>query len=86
MLISIQGIYHNGKIELTEPPDNVRDETRVVVTFLEPEAIDLRTRGIDEKQAAELRARLTTFAEDWNSPEMSIYDDYDALKAKFQTR
>ncbi len=43
--------------------------------------IDLRTRGIDEAQAADLRARLATFAEDWNSPEMDIYDNYDAAKA-----
>jgi len=60
----------------------MRDETRVVVTFLESGLIDLRTRGITKKQAAELRARLATFAEDWDSPEMSIYDNYDAAKAK----
>ncbi|MBC8492995.1 MAG: hypothetical protein H8D43_04340 [Chloroflexi bacterium] len=47
-----------------------------------PELIDLRTRGMNEEQAAELRARLATFAEDWDSPEMSIYDNYDAAKAK----
>ena len=35
---------------------------------------DLRARGIDEAQAAELRARLKTFAEDWERPEASIYD------------
>ncbi len=86
MLVTVQGVYRNGKVELTEPPNNVRDETRVVVTFLEPTGIDLMTRGIDEKQAAELRARLATFVEDWDSPEMSIYDNYDAIKAKFQAR
>ncbi len=31
-------------------------------------------------QAAEMRARLATFAADWDSPEMAIYDDYDAAK------
>jgi hypothetical protein len=81
MLMSIQGIYRNGKIELVEQPSNVPDETRVIVTFLEPNSVDLRARGIDEAQAAELRARLATFAEDWDSPEMSIYDDYDAARA-----
>lgn len=82
MLTSVQGIYRHGKVELVEQPSNVRDETRVLVTFLEPAPIDLRERGIDEQQAAELRARLATFAEDWDSPEMSIYDNYDAAKAK----
>jgi hypothetical protein len=47
------------------------------VTFLESGFVDLWARGIDEAQAIELRARLATFAEDWDSPEMSIYDDYD---------
>jgi hypothetical protein len=82
MLISVQGVYRHGKIELIERPNNVLDETRVIVTFLEPGVVDLRARGIDEKQATELRARLAMFAEDWDSPEMSIYDNYDAAKAK----
>jgi hypothetical protein len=81
MLKTIKGIYRNGKIELSEVPSDVRDETHVIVTFLEPKLIDLRARGINEEKAAELRARLATFAEDWDSPEMDIYDDYDAAKA-----
>ncbi len=44
-------------------------------------SIDLQERGIDKAQAANLRERLTTFAEDWESPEMSIYDNYDAAKS-----
>jgi len=81
MFKSIEGIYRNGKIELMQVPTDVRDETRVIVTFLESKSIDLRARGIDEAHAADLRARLATFAEDWASPEMDIYDDYDAAKA-----
>ncbi len=82
MLTSVQGIYREGKIELTEAPKDVRDPTPVIVTFLSCGAVDLRARGIDEQQAAELRARLGAFAEDWNSPEMDVYDDYDAAKSK----
>ena len=48
--------------------------------------IDLRERGIDQAQAAEMRARLASFAEDWESPEMDIYDNYDEEKAKLQMR
>ena len=36
---------------------------------------DLEARGIDEIQAADLRARLKTFTEDWNRPEADIYDE-----------
>lgn len=81
MLHSIEGLYHNGKIKLMEVPTEVRNETRVIVTFLNLGPIDLRARGIDEAHAADLRGRLATFAEDWDSPEMDIYDDYDAAKA-----
>lgn len=82
MLRSVEGVYRNGKIELMEALGNVHDETHVIVTFLESSPIDLRSRGIDEAQAADLRARLKTFTEDWESPEMEVYDDYDAAKSK----
>ena len=58
MLKSVEGVYRDGKIELTEVPGDVRNETRVIVTFLETGHIDLGARGIDEAQAAELRAQL----------------------------
>jgi hypothetical protein len=82
MLTSVQGVYRDGRVELKERPRNVREGARVVVTFLEPSLIDLQARGIDEAQAAELRARLAVFAEDWDSPEMSVYDNYDAAQAR----
>ena len=82
MLPTVQGIYRGGKIELQETPANVADETRVIVTFLAGQAILLESHGITEAQAAELRTRLAAFAEDWESSEMSAYDNYDAAKAK----
>jgi hypothetical protein len=82
MLKSIEGIYRDGKIELREAPTNIPDKTQVIVTFLESGPIDLRMRGIDETQAADLRGRLSAFAEDWENPDMDVYDDYDAAKAK----
>jgi hypothetical protein len=77
---SIAGVFRDGRIELEEIPQDVPDETRVLVTFLDSR-YDLRERGIDEAQAADLRARLKTFSEDWESPEMDIYDSYDDIKA-----
>ena len=38
-------------------------------------AVDLRSRGISEIQAGNLRARLKTFAEDLDRPEATIYDE-----------
>ena len=80
MLKSVEGVYRNGKVELAEAPSDVSDETPVIVTFLGSGSIDLREHSIDEAQAADLRARLQSFAQDWDSPDMSIYDDYDASK------
>jgi hypothetical protein len=73
MLKSIEGIYRQGRIELLEspPPDM---EGKVIVTFLNAGVVDLSARGIDEHQAADLRQRLKTFAEDWDRPEMDVYD------------
>ncbi len=38
--------------------------------------IDLASQGIDTEQTKALRVSLATFSDDWNSPEMSIYDNY----------
>ena len=85
MLTALQGVYRRGRIELLEAPADVRVETPVLVTFLEPAIVDLRALGIDEA-AADLRARLTTFVTDWESPEMDVYDNYDAVKASLHAR
>ena len=47
--------------------------------------IDLRDYGISREQAAELRASLATF-EDWNAPEMDIYNDYDQALANLKQK
>ena len=69
----MEGIFRDGKVELLETPDDV-DEARVIVTFLPEGSVNLSERGIDEAQAASLRARLRAFAEDWERPEMGAYD------------
>lgn len=84
MLNSVEGIYRNGRVELAEHPNNVNEGARVIVTFIESNEIDLTAQGIDRAQAETLRANLATFAEDWDSPEMSIYDNYDAAKLDHQ--
>ena len=81
MLTTITGVYRNGQIILAEQPDDLPNEAQVLVTFLTTSFVDLAGRSIDEGQAADLRARLQTFATDWTSSEMDIYDDYDSAKA-----
>jgi hypothetical protein len=76
VITSIQGIFRNGKVELLEPPPSSISESQVVITFL-PKAhpVNLSERGIDPKQAGELRARLRAITEDWERPEMDLYDE-----------
>ncbi len=55
------------------------DEVEVTLAPVAPNdanvgPVDLRDRGIEEIQAADLRARLRPFAEDWERPEMGVYD------------
>ncbi|NEU72732.1 hypothetical protein PI95_009145 [Hassallia byssoidea VB512170] len=74
MLQSVEGIYQNGKVELLQVPTDV-DQARVIVTFLPKSgSVDLPSRGINQEQAANLRARLQSFAQDWDSPDMAAYD------------
>jgi hypothetical protein len=75
MVKSVEGIYRNGKVEVVEPLA-AAEGSRVIVTWVHPaEPVDLRERGVDESQAADLRRRLTPFAEDWDRPEMAAYDE-----------
>jgi hypothetical protein len=76
MLKSVEGVYTNGRVELLEPMTDIK-ESAVIVTFLSGQKqCFLSEFGLDETHAAEIRARLSTFEEDWNRPDM---DGYDAL-------
>lgn len=47
----------------------------------EDDNIDSREIGISARLAAELRVKFETF-EDWNDPEMDIYNDYEASSSR----
>ena len=82
MLKAIRGVFRQGKVELVEEPRGVGDNTPVVVTFLNPGKVDLQKEGIGLEQASDLRTRLAQFAQDWDEPEMDLYDNYDAAKSR----
>ena len=86
MLTTIEGVYRDGKIEFSQMPQDVCDGTPVIITFLPSHSVDLQERGIDQAQAAVLRAQLAAFAKDWEGPDMSVYDNYDKAKSDLQTR
>jgi hypothetical protein len=39
MLKAMEGIYQNGQIQLAELPQDIRDSSQVLVTFLDPSKI-----------------------------------------------
>jgi hypothetical protein len=86
MLRTIERVYRNGKVELTEVPKDMCDETRILVMFLKPQPIDLRASAIDEAHASEWCARPAMFAANWDSPEMAVCDDYDLTNARLRPR
>lgn len=75
MVKTVEGIYGNGRVELDQPIAEV-EGSRVIVTWVPPVVgpVNLRERGIGPEQAADLRHRLSCFAEDWDGPEINIYD------------
>ena len=73
MLKSVEGVYRDGRIELTELPGDVRDETRVIVTFLLAE----EAQGIEPQGWAELG--MSRLEQEWDNPEDAVYDDWKKL-------
>ena len=60
----------------TRPALILAESSRVVVTWIQgAESVELDALGIDAAQAADLRHRLSAFAEDWDGPEMAVYDE-----------
>ena len=49
MLIIIEGVYRDGRVELKSLPSNVAEESKVIVTFIDAD-VDLAAHGIDRKQ------------------------------------
>ncbi len=78
-MLTVEGIYKDGKIELLETVSKVK-QSKVLITFLESSDIDLRTLGISQEEASELREKFATF-EDWNDPALDAYNDYDNAKS-----
>jgi hypothetical protein len=66
MLKTIEGIYQNGQIELTDLPQDVSEKTQVLVTFLEP-------GKINPEKLRQLLEQIETIA--------SIQQGFDELNA-----
>ena len=50
-LLTVEGIYKEGKVELTERPEHVEEAARVLVTFLSASAL-AKTPTENERRTA----------------------------------
>ena len=80
MLKTVTGIYNKGQIIVEQYPDNIKEGTPVIVTFLDTQNINLKSREINQEEAQNIRDNLAIFADDWNREEMNIYDNYEQSK------
>lgn len=74
MITSVEGTFRDGRVELDEIPPNVK-EARVIITFLPEPTSGRRGPNLSAREAADLRARLTAWEDDWNAPGMEAYDE-----------
>ena len=54
-LLTVEGIYKDGKVELTERPDHVDEAVRVLVTFLPPNGSREKTMMVEGQHRETLR-------------------------------
>ena len=78
-ILGFDGHVHAG---FSKEEIDVIEEMRRTTT--DENGISLSDHGISPAQAAELRASFATFAGEWERPEMDVYDDYDAVKARLE--
>jgi hypothetical protein len=72
----------SGDRNLSDRLQLSRDLTAASARRQSDGTMDLRSIGMDEERAAEQRWRLAAFAEDWDAPEMDVYDQYDSTVTK----
>ena len=77
-LITIEGVYENGRVELTENPEGV-ERAKVMVTFL-TEGIVSRTKPVRKGRAAQGWSETAPSAGD-RYPQ-ALRDEYEALLHK----
>jgi hypothetical protein len=79
MIQTVEGVFKNGKVELLEEPENVRD-SRVLVTFLPEAGGPVGGPLFSADEMADLRGKLAAWEEDWNAPGMEEYDAYETRR------
>lgn len=74
---TIEGVYQDGKIQLSEPPKSIKKQTQVLVTFIESDDLNLaQVRQLIEK--LETIAGIQKGFDQLNAGETRSMDDFSA--------
>jgi hypothetical protein len=79
MIQTIEGVFRNGKVELSELPKDLND-ARVIVTFLPTDLGPPDGPSFTPEELVELRGKLQAWEDDWNAPGMEAYDEYETRR------
>lgn len=82
MLKSIEGIYRDGTVELSELPQNISSHTKVIVTFLEDiEVSKMKNQGSSEQveQLPVTYHDLDSLAGTWNEEDAVEFSQNTAI-------
>jgi acyl carrier protein len=75
MLKTVEGTYRNGKIELSELPQDVSGSTQVLVTFLDPGQLD-STKLCQLIDQIETTAGIQQGLDDFDAGRFRPFDDF----------
>ena len=80
---TIEGLYQDGKIQLSEIPNSVSEKTQVLITFLEPGDLNMtQVRELIEK--LETIAGIQTGLDQLNADKTRSIEDFSAeMKQKY---
>ena len=82
MLKTVEGIYQNGRIELSSLPEDVSDRSSVLITFLDTGMVDpVQLRHlIEQLEMMETKAESVrqhdAFLNSYVPEDEGLYDDY----------
>jgi hypothetical protein len=75
MLKTVEGIYRNGQIELSEAPQDISDSAQVLVTFLDPGKFDA-TRLHQLIDQFETSIGIQQGLDDFDAGRFRLFDDF----------
>ena len=82
-LLTVEGIYKDGKVELRERPDHVDEAARVLVTFLPPNDSPEKSIKVEGQYREALRQQAFARMKEGIHPGGPLYPKREELSDRF---